>query len=539
MKLGKSGGESEVTTELLKAGEDIVVETLTKLFNQVWNEHKLPDDWRKSTIVPVYKRKGDTLNCANYRPIKLVEHSMKVLEKIIVSRLQNIIHIDEMQRGFVAGRSTMDAVFMVRQVQEKFLEKNRTLWLAFVDLEKAYDRILRELVWWALRRKLVPESLIELIRTLYQEPVSIVTTAVGNTETFNVEVGLHQGSVLSPLLFIIVMNEITEDIKQGLPWEILFADDLVLMANTEEELRDKLLNWKNTLEENGMKVNIDKTKVMECSKKISVEETNYARWPCAVCNKGVGSSSIQCTKCKLWVHRRCSGCIGSLAKVTSFVCSICSGPNINKVKEEYFYLLQDIKMEKVKTFTYLGDKLQANGGAHEAVRNRIRTAWAKWREIAPLLLKKEIALKNRATSYKIYVRSALIYGSETWALTENDKSALLRTELRMLRWMVGVSSFDKSERYLREITNVENIIEVIRNHRLKWYGHVNRMPDTCWIKQCMNIDVEGKRERGRPAKRWMDVVKEDLKAKGLRPEAAVNRDLWRTVVRTKRPNPGN
>ena len=168
MKGGKSGGESEVTAELLKTGGMIVVECLTKLFNQVWNGQTLPDDWTKSTIVPIYKRKGDTLVCANYRPIKLVEHPMKILEKVVTARLKNIINIDEMQRGFVAGRSTMDAIFLVRQIQEKFLEKNRTLWMAFVDLEKAYDRVPRELVFWALRRKQVPETLIDLIRTLYQ-----------------------------------------------------------------------------------------------------------------------------------------------------------------------------------------------------------------------------------------------------------------------------------------------------------------------------------------------------------------------------------
>jgi hypothetical protein len=70
--------------------EGIVVDYLTTLFNQIWREHILPDDWERSTITPIYKRKGDTLNCANYRPIKLVEHAMKVLEKVIVSRLKNI-----------------------------------------------------------------------------------------------------------------------------------------------------------------------------------------------------------------------------------------------------------------------------------------------------------------------------------------------------------------------------------------------------------------------------------------------------------------
>ena len=116
---------------------------------------------------------------------------------------------------------------------------------------------------------------------------------------------------------------------------------------------------------------------MECNRKCNVEETIYAKWPCAVCKKGVGSSSVQCRKCTVWVHRRCSGVTGALNKVAeSFVCSICSGQKTNKIITQYTDLERDVKLEKVSTFTYLGDKIQANGGAHEAVRNRIKTAWS-------------------------------------------------------------------------------------------------------------------------------------------------------------------
>ena len=90
---------------------------------------------------------------------------------------------------------------------------------------------------------------------MYISPTSFERIAVGDTGAFEVGVGLHQGSALSQLLFIIVMEEVTKHIKQGLPWE-MFADDLVLLANTEDELRTKLLLWKVTLEQKGFKVNI-------------------------------------------------------------------------------------------------------------------------------------------------------------------------------------------------------------------------------------------------------------------------------------------
>jgi len=241
------------------------------------------------------------------------------------------------------------------------------------------------------------------------------------------------------------------------------------------------------------------------------------------------------------VHRRCSGVNGALNKVAAFyVCDICAGQKNNKTITQYMDLGSDIKLEKVKvsTFTYLGDKIQANGGAHEAVRSRIKTAWSKWREVASLLLKKELAIKNRALVYKIYVRSALIYGSETWALTVTDKTALNRTEMRMLRWMMGGGGFEKSEEYVRGITGVESIVEVAKSHRLKWFGHVHRMEDGCWIKKCMSLEVDGERKRGRPAKRWMDLIKEDLREKGLRMDEAKNRVQWRAAIRAKRLNPG-
>jgi hypothetical protein len=541
MKKGKSGGESEVVTELLKAGKGALAGHITKLFNKIWQDNVIPEDWRKGTIIPVYKKKGDSLVCANYRPVKLLEHTMKVLEKIIIGRLKSLLHINEMQRGFMRGRSTTDAIFLLRQLQQKYIEKNKSLWMAFVDLEKAYDRVPREMVWWALRRQLVPERLIDLIRTLYQDPVSFVRTEAGDTEPFAVDIGLHQGSALSPLLFIVTMEEVTRNIRQGLPWEVLFADDLVLMANTEDQLRDKLLLWKSTLEEHSMKVNMEKTKIMECNRKTEVDCTNAVKWPCAHCKTGVGSNSVQCNQCKKWVHRRCSAVRGPLAKIAyTYICNNCKGiTKTGNADDRLFKLTNEVSLEKVTSFAYLGDRLQANGGANQAVRARIRGAWTKWREIAPLLMKRAIALKTRALAYKVYIRSTLIYGSETWALTACEEDALNRTELRMLRWIMGTNDACKSEKHIREASNMEKVGEVIRARRLQWYGHVSRMKADCWIKQCMSLDVEGKRPRGRPPKRWLDIVKADMKQRGTTQEAVQNRAEWRAVVRAKRPTPGN
>ena len=147
-------------------------------------------------------------------------------------------------------------------MQKKCREKQIPVFYAFVDLEKAYDRVPREVVRWALRTAGVEEWLVETVMALYHGASTAVRTDVGMSEWFGVKVGLHQGSALSPLLFIIVMDVISKNIKEGLPWELLYADDLVLVAFSEQELRRKIENWKKNLESKGMKVNMGKTKVM-------------------------------------------------------------------------------------------------------------------------------------------------------------------------------------------------------------------------------------------------------------------------------------
>ena len=101
-------------------------------------------------MINVYKGKGYALECGSYKEIKLLEHVMKILKRVIEGKVKKIVKIDDMQFGFMAGKGT-DAIFIVRQLQEKYLVKKKDLWMAFVDLEKAFDRVPREMVWWVLK----------------------------------------------------------------------------------------------------------------------------------------------------------------------------------------------------------------------------------------------------------------------------------------------------------------------------------------------------------------------------------------------------
>jgi len=145
-------------------------------------------------------------------------------------------------------------------MQEKYGCKGKKLYFAFVVLEKAFDRVPREVTRLALRKAGVEEWLVKVV--MMYEGAQTVETTEGDSKAFNVKVGLHQGSVLSPLLFVVVMEMISRELRAGLLLELLYAHDLVLMAESEESLHDKIVKWKSGLEAKGLKMNTGKTKVI-------------------------------------------------------------------------------------------------------------------------------------------------------------------------------------------------------------------------------------------------------------------------------------
>ena len=164
-------------------------------------------------------------------------------------------------------------------MQENFRVKGKKLYFGFVDLEKAFDSIPKEEMRWAMRKLGVEEWLVLAVMSMYIGAKTVVRTVYSNSSGFEVKVAMHQGSALSPLLFVIVMEAIPGEFRVALPWELLYADDLVVIAKTEEDLIKRLNEWKNNVENRGIRVNMNKTKVMisrECQKPLQ----KAARWPC-------------------------------------------------------------------------------------------------------------------------------------------------------------------------------------------------------------------------------------------------------------------
>ena len=246
-------------------------------------------------------------------------------------------------------------------------------------MEKAYDWVPRSEVWNCLRLKGVAEKYIHVIQDMYRDSRTKVKCAAGLTDDFQVTVGLHQGSALSPLLFAIVMDCLTRKIRREAPWDVLFADDVALCGESREKLETRLETWRRAMEDRGMRVSRQKTEYL---------------------------------------------CIGE-------------GEADEEVK------LQGEKLKRVEEFKYLGSTVQMDGGPGREVQKRIQAGWGTWRKITTVLCDRRVPPKLKSRLYKVMVRPAMLYGIEALAVTKRQESKMEVAEMEMLRFSLGKTRMDK------------------------------------------------------------------------------------------------
>ncbi len=170
LKCGKAAGMDGITAEMLKYGGDFVVERMLLICERAWKYGEVPDDWKKAIIVPLYKGKGSRSECSSYRGITLLSVPGKVYGRILTERLMEVTEgkVSEEQGGFRKGRGCVDQIFAMMMLVEEYLGKDKKLYAAFMDLEKAYDRIDREALWSVLKIYGVGGQLLKGIQAFYR-----------------------------------------------------------------------------------------------------------------------------------------------------------------------------------------------------------------------------------------------------------------------------------------------------------------------------------------------------------------------------------
>ncbi|KAK0136738.1 LINE-1 reverse transcriptase [Merluccius polli] len=273
---GRAPGVDEVRPEFLKALDVVGLSWLTQLCSIAWTSGAVPLDWQTGVVVPLFK-KGDRRVCSNYRGITLLSLPGKVYSGVLERRVRRIVEprIQEEQCGFRPGRGTVDQLYTLCRILEGAWEFAQPVHMCFVDLEKAFDRVPRGVLWGVLREYGVSDPLIRAVRSLYDRCQSLVRIAGYKSDLFPVRVGLRQGCPLSPILFIIFMDRISRhsqgvegvrfgDLRIG---SLLFADDVVLMASSDRDLQLSLDRFAAECEAVGMRISTSKSESMVLNRK--------------------------------------------------------------------------------------------------------------------------------------------------------------------------------------------------------------------------------------------------------------------------------
>ena len=403
MNNGKAVGPDDIPVEVWKCLGESAMKLLTKLYNRTMERETMPDEWRDSVLIQIFKNKGDVQRCSNYRGIKLIGHTMKQWERMIEIRLRRYLIFSNQQYGFMPGKSTTDALFALRVLLEKYREGQNELHCVFVDLDKAYDKVQRELVWYCMRKSGLAEKYVSIVQDMC---TTAVMCAVGVTEVIDVKVGLHQGSSLSPCLFAMVMDRMTDEIREEAPWTMMFADDIVICSQSKEHVEEKLDIWRYALERRVMKVNRRKTEYM-----------------CVNERQDTGSGTVK---------------------------------------------MQGEEVAKVDDFKYLGSTVQSNGERGREVKKRLQAGWNGWRRMSGVVCDRTVLARVKGKVYKVAVRPALLYGLDTVVLTKRQDAEMEVAELKMLGFSLGVTRMDKiRNEYIRGTAQVGKCGEKTRVARLR------------------------------------------------------------------------
>lgn len=490
LKNGKTPGNDKITTEMIKNLGETGREILLQIINKAWKNEKIPEEWGIALIKPIHK-KGDKQTCENYRGITLLNTIVKIYEQIINNRLKIILEpqLAEPQSGFRPGRNTQDHIFTIKQIIEKKQPQNKNIYLAFIDLQKAFDTVPREKVWKGLQEKGINNKIIKVIQDLYKNNTNYIINNNMKSEGFKTEMGLRQGGGLSPTLFNVHMDGIIKKSEQKAnklfigyrnlqKVEItagVFADDVVITAGSEKKLQENLKIWKEKMEEEGMEININKTKIMV-----------------------IGDKDI-------------------------------------KINIE----INNVKIEQVEEFKYLGVTLEETGKQEAEINERIdKTIKLYYAMNQKFINKKEITKQTKIKVFNTIYRPVLTYGCESWNLSIRQKNKIQAMEMKYLRRVLGVTREDRIRNIqIREELGVKPVTHFIEQRQLSWWGHIQRMNNNRQVKLVYEARPQTKRKRGRPRKTWNQEISRILHERGKTwveaKNLAKNRKEWKKFIDMK------
>ncbi len=391
LKPGRAVGPDGVRAELLKVlSDDEDLDVLTSLFNKIYWGGRFPNDWLKSTFLPLPK-KTNARRCEEYRTISFMSHLVKLFLKIVhgrVFRKCEALMLDT-QFGFRGGFGTRDALFTLQVLVQRCRDVNKDVFLCFIDYEKAFDRVQHQKMLEILQRIGLDSRDVRLIANLYWNQSASVRVENELSDEVQIQRGVRQGCVLSPLLFNLYSEMILSEALDGLNLGIVingedinnlrYADDTVLPTGSAEN-QQTLLDHVNAVSNRyGLTINTRKTKFMVVSRK--------------------------------------------------------------NVDARLFIAGEEV--ERVHSYKYLGTLLNDSWDCSQEVRARIEQARGTFFKMRDLLCNRNLSLKTRIRIVRCYVFPVLLYGHEGWTLTRTLEKKLEAFEMWVYRRMLKISWTDR------------------------------------------------------------------------------------------------
>ena len=480
MKKGKAIGEDGVAVEMVEALEEWGYGVVIQLANRIYDTGQIPTPMQLSTFITIPKKPG-AMECNRHRTISIMSQLGKIVLRIILNRIRNKIRpeIPEEQYGFVKGKGTANAIFLLRMLSERAIEMQKDLYLCFIDYEKAFDTVRHQELLRMLERLGVDEKDMRIIRNLYYQQKAAVKVGNELTEFVDIKRGVRQGCVLSPELFALYGEIILRAIEtmDGFSLggrninNVRYADDTVLVADSVEKLQD-LVNTVNVAsEEKGLRINRGKTECMVVSKR---------------------NESPDC-----------------------------------------LVTLQQEPVKKVEQFQYLGSVLTSDARCTTEIKRRIGIAKTAFRKMKNLLTNSRLSLQTRVRAIKTYVWSTLLYGCEAWTVSKAMEQRLEAVEMWCWRRMLRISWTERrsNTNILESIGSRRELLALVRKRQMSFFGHVMRAEGL--ENLAMTGRIAGSRSRGRPRKKYLDRMKEIIGGEITTQQllmATRDREQWRSIT---------
>jgi hypothetical protein len=461
LKNNKRPGNDNVYGEVLKMlceTNSQFLDSLVRLFNNIYNSGEFPEDWLESTFVAIPK-KPKAKSCDQHRMISLINHISKAYTKVIYNRISKKCedNIGDSQFGFRNSLGTREALFSLQVLIQRCRDMNKDVYICFIDYAKAFDNVKHEKIIEVLHKIGVDYRDIRTIASLYWGQTAKVK--VGSTLTNKIEIkkGVRQGCILSPILFNIYSEEVfktaleesTEGIKINgeIINNIRYADDTVILASSMEELSCLMSKIQKTSAQYGLRLNITKTKWMLVSKTQQPPQQ---------------------------------------------------------------LILDNERIEHVDSYIYLGTTVNSNWDQAKEIRIRVEKARASFTSMKQIFTSKSLTLPLKIRLLKCYVFPVLLYGMEAWTMTATLMKKVEAFEMWAYRRILRISWTEHvtNEEVLRRIGKEREVGISIKKRKLEYLGHVMRHNKYRVLQLIVQGKIDSRRGPGRRRHSWLQNLRQ-------------------------------